>query len=409
MPIQVFSETAPLKTVLLHRPGRELEHLVPGTMGRLLFDDIPYLAGAQEEHDRFAALLRENGVSVKYLTALMAEALDHCPALRLPFLRTFIQESGPVAKGYEEALLPYLLDMADNQTLVNAMVAGVRLADLGDGMGRQLPALLHREAQFLLDPIPNLYFTRDPFAAIGRGASVHRMFSETRARETLFGDFILRHHPDFAGRVPLYYSRQAPFSLEGGDILNLSARVLAVGASERTMPEAIEDLALQIFADPNAAIETILVLDIPGVRAYMHLDTVFTQVDRDTFVIHPGIMPTLRAFTLERGEKSGLRIRELDQPLARVLAKLLDLPAPAKLLFCGGQDAIAAQREQWNDGANTLCLSPGVVVTYDRNQVTNRLLEDNGIRVLSIPSSELSRGRGGPRCMSMPLVREAQM
>ena len=227
--------------------------------------------------------------------------------------------------------------------------------------------------------------------------------------ETLFGDFILRHHPDFAGRVPLYYSRQAPFSLEGGDILNLSARVLAVGASERTMPEAIEDLALQIFADPNAAIETILVLNIPGVRAYMHLDTVFTQVDRDTFVIHPGILPAMSAVTLERGGKTGLRIREQDQPLARVLAKLLDLPAPAKLLFCGGQDAIAAQREQWNDGANTLCLSPGVVVTYDRNQVTNRLLEDNGIRVLSIPSSELSRGRGGPRCMSMPLVREAQM
>ena len=409
MPIQVFSETAPLKTVLLHRPGRELEHLVPGTMGRLLFDDIPYLAGAQEEHDRFAALLRENGVSVKYLTELMAEALAHRPDLRTAFLRTFIQESGPIAKGYENSLLQYLLGLGDNQAMIQAMVAGVRLADLGRDVGRQLPTLLHREAQFLLDPIPNLYFTRDPFAAIGNGASLHRMFSETRARETLFGDFILRHHPDFAGRVPLYYSRQAPFSLEGGDILNLSARVLAVGASERTMPEAIEDLALQIFADPNAAIETILVLDIPGVRAYMHLDTVFTQVDRDTFVIHPGIMPTLRVFTLEPGGKNGLRIRELDQPLARVLAKLLDLPAPAKLLFCGGQDAIAAQREQWNDGANTLCLSPGVVVTYDRNQVTNRLLEDNGIRVLSIPSSELSRGRGGPRCMSMPLVREAQM
>lgn len=409
MPIQVFSETAPLKTVLLHRPGRELEHLVPGTMGRLLFDDIPYLAGAQEEHDRFAALLRENGVAVKYLTALMAEALDHCPALRLPFLRTFIQESGPIAKGYENSLLQYLLGLGDNQAMIQAMVAGVRLADLGRDVGRQLPALLHREAQFLLDPIPNLYFTRDPFAAIGNGASLHRMFSETRARETLFGDFILRHHPDFAGRVPLYYSRQAPFSLEGGDILNLSARVLAVGASERTMPEAIEDLALQIFADPNAAIETILVLNIPGVRAYMHLDTVFTQVDWDTFVIHPGILPAMSAVTLERGGKNGLRIREQTQPLDRVLARLLELPQPAKLLFCGGQDAIAAQREQWNDGANTLCLSPGVVVTYDRNQVTNRLLEDNGIRVLSIPSSELSRGRGGPRCMSMPLVREAQM
>ena len=166
---------------------------------------------------------------------------------------------------------------------------------------------------------------------------------------------------------------------------------------------------MQIFADPNAAIETILVLDIPGVRAYMHLDTVFTQVDWDTFVIHPGILPAMSAVTLERGGKNGLRIREQTQPLDRVLARLLELPQPAKLLFCGGQDAIAAQREQWNDGANTLCLSPGVVVTYDRNQVTNRLLEDNGIRVLSIPSSELSRGRGGPRCMSMPLVRETQM
>ncbi len=409
MPIQVFSEIAPLKTVLLHRPGRELEHLVPGTMGRLLFDDIPYLAGAQEEHDRFAALLRENGVAVKYLTALMAEALAHRPDLRTAFLRTFIQESGPIAKGYENSLLQYLLGLGDNQAMIQAMVSGVRLADLGRDVGRQLPALLHREAQFLLDPIPNLYFTRDPFTAIGNGASLHRMFSETRARETLFGDFILRHHPDFAGRVPLYYSRQAPFSLEGGDILNLSARVLAVGASERTMPEAIEDLALQIFADPNAAIETILVLDIPGVRAYMHLDTVFTQVDWDTFVIHPGILPAMSAVTLERGGKNGLRIREQTQPLDRVLARLLELPQPAKLLFCGGQDAIAAQREQWNDGANNLCLSPGVVVTYDRNHVTYRLLEDNGIRVLSITSSELSRGRGGPRCMSMPLVREAQM
>ncbi len=409
MPIQVFSEIAPLKTVLLHRPGRELEHLVPGTMGRLLFDDIPYLAGAQEEHDCFATLLRENGVTVKYLTDLMVEALDYRPDLRMSFIRTFIQESGPVAKGYEEALFQYLSGLTDNRALIQTTIAGVRLADLGGGIGRQLPALLHREAQFLLDPIPNLYFTRDPFASIGNGASVHRMFSETRARETLFGDFILRHHPDFAGQVPLYYSRQAPFSLEGGDILNLSPQVLAVGASERTMPEAIEDLAQQIFADPSATIETILVLDIPGVRAYMHLDTVFTQVDWDTFVIHPGIMPALRAITLERRGKSGLSIREQEQPLAQVLAKLLGLPHPAKLLFCGGQDAIAAQREQWNDGANTLCLSPGMVVTYDRNQVTNRLLEDNGIRVLSIPSSELSRGRAGPRCMSMPLVRGAQM
>ena len=191
--------------------------------------------------------------------------------------------------------------------------------------------------------------------------------------------------------------------------LNICVHNFASATNPGGVPEAIEDLALQIFADPNAAIETILVLNIPGVRAYMHLDTVFTQVDRDTFVIHPGILPAMSAVTLERGGKTGLRIREQDQPLARVLAKLLDLPAPAKLLFCGGQDAIAAQREQWNDGANTLCLSPGVVVTYDRNQVTNRLLEDNGIRVLSIPSSELSRGRGGPRCMSMPLVREAQM
>ena len=323
--IDIKSEIGPLKRVLLHRPGGELENLMPEYLERLLFDDIPYLKIAQEEHDAFCGLLRDNGVEVVYLTDLVSESLTD-GAVKEQFVRAYIAEAGVRGTKRTAMIADHFLSMSTHN-MVSAMMAGLRKAQVR-GYGRKnLTDYLEDDYPFVLDPIPNLYFTRDPFAAIGNGASLHRMFSETRARETLFGDFILRHHPDFAGQVPLYYSRQAPFSLEGGDILNLSPRVLAVGASERTMPEAIEDLAQHIFADPNAAIETILVLDIPGVRAYMHLDTVFTQVDWDTFVIHPGILPAMSAVTLERGGKNGLRIREQTQPLDRVLARLLERPS----------------------------------------------------------------------------------
>ena len=404
MPIQVFSEIGQLRRVLLHRPGRELEHLVPGSLERLLFDDIPYLKGAQAEHDSFAQILRYNGAQVCYLSQLTAEALAQESGLKEAFIQDFIQASGSVALRYQAELTAYLSAIGDLHEMVLQTMAGIPFADLDLGQQASLAALLHGRSDFALEPIPNLYFTRDPFATIGRGVALHHMYSATRRRETLYGSYILRYHPDYAG-APLYYTPDLPYSLEGGDIMNLSAETLAVGISQRTMPEAIESLAWRIFQNPETKIRTILAMTIPSKRAFMHLDTVMTQVDVDKFVVHPALLPTLEIFALEPGAGGSLNAKRLDMDLEHVLAKYLGLDQ-VQLILCGGQDHIAAQREQWNDGSNTLCIRPGVVVAYDRNYITNDILEDNGITVLKIPSGELSRGRGGPRCMSMPLVRD---
>ena len=404
MPIQVYSEIAPLRRVLLHRPGQELEHLVPGSLERLLFDDIPYLKGAQAEHDRFAQVLRDNGVEVVYLSKLTAEALSQDKALKEAFIRDFTQKSGSVAHRYERELQAYLGSIEDVHEMVLQTMAGIPFSDLALDHAESLTAMLHCKADFALEPIPNLYFTRDPFASVGGGVALHRMYSATRRRETLYGAYILQHHPEYAG-TPFYYTPDSPYSLEGGDVMNLSESVLAVGISQRTMPEAIEQLARNVFRRPESKIRTILAMSIPSKRAFMHLDTVMTQVDVDKFVVHPAILPTLRIFEVTQGKGGELTARQLDMDLAHALAHYLHLDQ-VTLILCGGQDQIAAQREQWNDGSNTLCIRPGVVIAYDRNYITNEILESYGITVLKIPSGELSRGRGGPRCMSMPLMRE---
>lgn len=401
MAIQVKSEVAPLKRVLLHRPGQELEQLVPNSLEPLLFDDIPYLQGAQSEHDRFAELLRENGVEVAYLSTLTAQTLSRDSALAARFVEDFIHRSGCIAESYQEPLTELLLSLPSPEALVLKTMTGVCFDELPSGGRHGLAALRKDRTHFVLDPIPNLYFTRDPFASIGNGVSLHHMYSVTRCRETIYSDYILHYHPDFAGRVPFYYTPDEPFTLEGGDILNLSADTIAVGISQRTMPEAVERLARNIFRDDRSQIRRVLAFDIPSRRAFMHLDTVLTQIDTDKFLIHPSILDHLSIYELTPENP----VRELTKPVEQVLAEAVGVDR-VKLLRCGGGDQIAAQREQWNDGSNALCLRPGTVIAYDRNYVTNRLLEEEGVTVLRIPSGELSRGRGGPRCMSMPLVRE---
>lgn len=405
MPIRVSSEIRPLKKVLLHRPGSELEQLVPTQLDRLLFDDIPYLAGARQEHDAFAQTLRNQGVEVAYLSELTAQTLSQSPALRELFVSDFIHRSGCRAESYGEPLKELLLSISDVHTMVLKTMTGVRFEELSYRGGETLASLRGDRSHFILDPIPNLYFTRDPFASIGCGVSLHRMFSVTRNRETIYGEYILRYHPDFAQTVPLYYHPREPYSLEGGDILNLSEHTIAVGISQRTMPEAVERLAENIFREDSATVRRVLAFDIPNTRAFMHLDTVLTQVDTDKFVIHPNILDYLRIFELSPGKNHSLQIRSLEAPAEQILAEAVGVDQ-VKLLRCGGGDQIAAQREQWNDGSNTLCIRPGTVIAYDRNYVTNALLESEGVQVLKIPSGELSRGRGGPRCMSMPLIRE---
>ncbi len=398
-PIRVASEVGRLRRVLLHRPGQELENLMPQYLSRQLFEDIPYLEHAREEHDRFAGTLRESGVEVCYLLDLVAEAVDE-PAVREQFVSDFIAEIGLSARGVERRVQDYLLALPVPQML-GAMVRGVRKSDLGRRDPVHLVDYIDDAYPFFVDPMPNLYFTRDPFFTVGTGVCISSMANAVRARETLFGQYLFTHHPLYR-RAPVLHSRSDPFSIEGGDVLVLSPEAVAFGISQRTDPHAVEALAQRIIGE-ETGICRVLAIDIPKTRAYMHLDTVMTMVDRDKFTIHPSILPAVRAFTLAK-RRGALVIERARKPLAEVLADALQIDR-VTLIPCGGASAIDAAREQWNDGTNTLAVAPGEVIASSRNYVTNGILRDHGVVVHEIPSAELSRGRGGPRCMSMPLLR----
>ena len=401
--VNVKSEIMPLKKVLLHRPGDELLNLTPNTLEELLFDDIPFLQVAQAEHDAFAEILRNEGVEVVYLEDLMAEVLDLYPELREKFLKQFIFEAGIRTDRYQKIIYDYLNDnYVTNKELVMKTMAGVNLQELHTDKSNSLVDLVSDASKLVIAPMPNLYFTRDPFAMIGNGVSINRMYSETRNRETIYGEYIFKYHPDLQD-VPEYYSRYNTFHIEGGDILNINDHVLAIGISQRTEPDAIDQIAKNIFHS-DSPIDTILAFNIPNSRAFMHLDTVFTQIDYDKFTIHPGIMGPLTVFEITPDGNGGTVIRERDEDLESILTDYVG--QPVQLIPCGGGDRIAAEREQWNDGSNTLCVRPGTVVVYQRNDVTNAVLREAGLNVLEMPSAELSRGRGGPRCMSMPLWRD---
>ena len=403
--VNVKSEIGNLKKVILHRPGDELLNLTPSTLEELLFDDIPFLPVAQEEHDAFANILRGEGVEVVYLEDLMAEVLDAKPELRQQFLDQWIYEAGIRTDMYHDIITDYInSNYAGTKDMVMKTMAGINLQELPQENTHLLVDMVSDRSKLVCAPMPNLYFTRDPFAMIGNGVSINRMYSQTRNRETIYGDYIFKYHPDFVG-TPEYYHRDMTFHIEGGDILNINEHVLAIGISQRTEPDAIDAIARNIFNDETSPIDTILAFNIPVSRAFMHLDTVFTQIDRDKFTIHPGIMGPLTVFEITPDGKGGTKIRERNEELSGVLSEYVG--EKVTLIPCGGGDRIAAEREQWNDGSNTLCVRPGTVVVYQRNNVTNDVLYKNGINCLVMPSAELSRGRGGPRCMSMPAWREA--
>ncbi len=406
MGIKVTSEIKTLKKVLLHRPGSEIENLTPDYLERLLFDDIPFLEVAQQEHDAFAEILRQNGVEVVYLHELAAEVIAD-EEIKEQFIQQFIKEAGITSPELHKNVYEFLKGFKNNEDLIRKTMAGINKHELPQLGKKSLSDLAEDDYPFVADPMPNLYFTRDPFATIGEGVSLNKMYSVTRNRETLYADYIFKYHKDFKGQVERFYDRDFEYHIEGGDILNLTEKTLAIGISQRTQADAIEHIAKQIFfKSKNKDIETILAFNIPNNRAMMHLDTVFTQIDVDKFTIHPGIQGPLQVFEITKGNVEGeLKIEELNAKLEDVLAKYLGVEK-VTLIQCGGGDKVIADREQWNDGSNTLCIKPGEVVVYSRNYITNKLLVDNGIKIHVIPSSELSRGRGGPRCMSMPLVRE---
>ncbi|MDM8364840.1 arginine deiminase [Bacillus thuringiensis] len=405
-PIHVTSEIGELQTVLLKRPGKEVENLTPDYLQQLLFDDIPYLPIIQKEHDYFAQTLRNRGVEVLYLEKLAAEALVD-KKLREEFVDRILKEGQADVNVAHQTLKEYLLSFS-NEELIQKIMGGVRKSEIETSKKTHLYELMEDHYPFYLDPMPNLYFTRDPAASVGDGLTINKMREPARRRESLFMEYIIKYHPRFAKHnVPIWLDRDYKFPIEGGDELILNEETIAIGVSARTSAKAIERLAKNLFSRQNK-IKKVLAIEIPKCRAFMHLDTVFTMVDYDKFTIHPAIQGpkgNMNIYILEKGsDEETLKITHRTS-LMEALKEVLGL-SELVLIPCGGGDVIASAREQWNDGSNTLAIAPGVVVTYDRNYVSNTLLREHGIEVVEVLSSELSRGRGGPRCMSMPIVRK---
>lgn len=401
--LNITSEIGKLRTVLVKRPGSELENITPEYLHSLLFDDIPYLKMMQKEHDYFVKTMQDAQIEVLYLENLAAEALRESGDKEI-FLTKMIQESSQL-----DASALYVRDYLmsfDEKDMIKKLMSGVKKSEIPARKKKHLNEMMENQYPFFLDPLPNLYFTRDPAAVIGNGVTINKMFQPARRKESMFMELILQHHPRFSKQeIPIWTDREAQFPMEGGDELILNKETILIGVSERTDARAVEQLAENLFRR-ETQIKRVLAVEIPETRSFMHLDTVFTMVNYDQFTIHPAIQNQqgeLNVYILEQGD-NGLEITPR-KDFQRVMAEVLEVPE-VDFIPCGGEDVIVSAREQWNDGANTLAIAPGEVITYDRNQVSNELLRSAGIKVHEVISSELSRGRGGPRCMSMPLVRE---
>jgi arginine deiminase len=391
------SEVGALRVVILHRPGAELGRLTPRNNDDLLFDGLPWVARAQEEHDAFAELLRSRGVEVLLLSDLLTEALGS-GAARMQGIAAAV-DAPRLGMSLAQELSGYLRGLGPAD-LAHVLVAGMTFAEL-PSVARADDSLVHRmhhDTDYVIEPLPNLVFTRDSSIWVGPRIVIPSLALPARVREASLTDLIYAHHPRFTGVRRAYESRTAP--VEGGDVLLLSPGVVAVGVGERTTPAGAEALARSLFDDDLA--DTVLAVPLAQDRAQMHLDTVCTMVDTDAVVMYANVVETLSAFTIAR-TPDGVNISDE--------ALFVDAAAAAmgidKLRIIGtGLDPVVAEREQWDDGNNTLALVPGVVVAYERNARTNARLEDAGIEVLTIAASELGTGRGGPRCMSCPVARD---
>jgi arginine deiminase len=388
------SEVGRLRTVLLHRPGPELQRLTPRNNDKLLFDGIPWVGRAQDEHDAFAQTLSDHDVQVLYLTDLLAGALEH-EAARAECIEAVLADPRHgdtlrhILRSYLEGLHP--------EDLALALTAGLAHEELQTGRGLAY-ALMDRH-DFVVDPLPNLLFTRDSSVWVRDRVAITSLAMPARRRETTLTRAIYTHHPRFAGAPHVY--EPGLEHLEGGDVLLLAPGVIAVGTGERTTPAGVERLARNVFAAELA--HTVLAVPIAQERATMHLDTVCTMVDVDAVVMYPKVADELTAIGLTAGEDGTVEVAE---PAPFLVAAAKAMRIDTLRIIDTGLDPVTAEREQWDDGNNTLAIGPRLAVAYERNTETNARLEEAGIEVLRISGSELGSGRGGPRCMSCPVRRD---
>lgn len=399
--IEIYSEVSPLKAVLLHKPGKELENLTPETIEDLLFEDIPWLDRMRDEHDYFASIFIDNGCDVYYYEELLTESCMNSEASN--FLISAIVKSVQFPSTREAAvLMQYLLTLAPKE-LARIAIEGLSINDFSKKSGfESLSTKIKNSYSFIISPSPNLYFSRDPASVIGSTVNINSMYKQARRNESIIIETICKYNSLF-NNSDNYLSKKSNSYLEGGDILTVSKDLIVVGCSQRSQPAAIEDFAQKTLNENNSFNE-VIVVEIPDRRSFMHLDTIFTMVDYDKFLVYPEIETFTNSFSLK---KSIINPKELSiHPLPN-LQNGISKALGRKIHFIesGGKNKISAAREQWNDSTNCLAIAPGKVITYKRNRYSNETLRNSGVEVLEIEGSELLRGRGGPRCMSMPLKR----